>query len=311
MKFLNDDTLIGDGGIIIPQKESPVWSWTLADWIENIKSWPDGDDQVKKYGHQKVNQLLRENLYQGLAIHMKYHLLHQRELDSLVHSEPLLDLMPHVNLMLTSHNFITHHCWPRIRWLWNWIPDADFLWGLFEYSLCYNNLKKIIEGTNIASKNALLAKLGEIVQRKQAWLEDPGCPQKEILSSAIRDVVAHTARYAEEKGNSFQAWEEFFAEIKNDLLSNIYRLILVQADIHICLHDDFSLINPYQTYMDSWDSYREQMSHNNKFQVLRLESPDYDPVFSGKVGRPRKAKEHTQKRGRGRPPKGQGFQSNL
>ena len=312
MHFLNDDTFIDiDGEIIIPQEENQVGSWKLSDWIENMKSWPDFEDQLKKYGHQKVNRLLRENLYEGLAIHMEYYLLQRRELDSLVHSEPFMDLMPHANLMLTSHDFITRHFWPRLGWRWNGIPDADFLWGLFEYSLCYNNFKRIIEGTNIPSKNALLAKLGEVVQRKQVWLEDPYCPQKEI-PSCVRRNAARTPQEVEEKEKDSEALKEFFAKIKNDLLSNFYRLILFQADMHIVLEKDTSLIKPYQNYMDSWDSYREQMSRPiNTFQVLRLESPDYEPVFAGQVGRPRKAKKHAQKRGRGRPPKGLEFQSNL
>ncbi|MCA1993593.1 MAG: hypothetical protein LDL41_16350 [Coleofasciculus sp. S288] len=315
------DILIGDRGIVPSPTESTheenlLWSWKLADWIENMKSWPDLDDRLKKYGHRQVGQLLKQNLYEGLSIHMEYHLLHHRHLGNQLYSEPLLGLTPRVNLMLASHDFITRHCWPRIKWRWDWLPDdSDFLWGLFEYSLCYKLLKRIIEGEdhkrkgigqkalqakldNHKSKKELtLTKLHKAIQAQRNWLEDPWCPKKELASS-IRQ--AKTIATQEEKEKYIKDWTDFFAQIEKDFIPNLYKLVLIHADLHI-LGGDESLIEPYQAYMNAWDTYRKDVSQSESFQELAVFSPDHEPVWAGKVGRPRKTRGfHSQVRSGGK-----------
>jgi hypothetical protein len=308
MDIFSDDVLIGDGGIVPPPTESTheknlLWSWKLADWIENMKSWPDLDDRLKKYGHRKVGKLLNQNLYEGLSIHMEYHLLHNRDLGNQLYSQPLLGLTPRVNLMLASHDFITRHCWSRIKWQWHWLPDdPDFLWGLFEYSLCNKLLKRIIEGTDYkrkeksqkalqakldnhkSKKELVLTKLHKAIQGTQNWLQDPWFPQQELRSNICQ---TQTIAAQEEKEKYIQDVTDLFAEIKKDFIPNLYKLVLIHADLHI-LDGDESLIEPYQAYMSAWDTYRKDVSQSENFQELELLSPDHEPVWAGKVGRPRK-----------------------
>jgi hypothetical protein len=309
MNIFSDDFLVGDEGVISFPTESNhgknVWTWKLADWIENMKSWPDLDDRLKKYGHRKVGEFLNQNLYEGLAIHMEYHLLHRRDLGNQLYSEPLLGLTPRVKLMLASHDFVTRHCWPRIKHRWHWLPDdPDFLWGLFEYSLCCNLLKRIIEGadhkrkeksqkaleaklgSHKSKKNLVLTKLHKAIQGKQNWLQDPWIPQHELRSSICQ---SKTIASQEAKNDYLQEVTNFFAEIKRDFTPNLYKLVLVHADLHI-LDGDESLIEPYRNYLTAWDTYRKEVSESENFQELELLSPDHDPIWAGRVGRPRKNK---------------------
>jgi hypothetical protein len=294
-----------------------IETWKLKDWIENIKSWPDLDDQFKKYryrkkrGHQKVAHLLRDKLYQGLSIHLEYQLLHRRELETQIYSEPLLGLMPHASLMVASHDFITRHWWPKIARIgctWNWIPDADFMWGLFEYSLCFKNYKKIVEGKNSRSAKFLRTQLGEIVNRQKDWLEDPSCPQQVLKSSIFEQAISKADQEAERQ-KLVKDWKVFFDEIRQDLTANFYKLVLIEAHLFVLSEpDDEPFQKAYQNYWDAWDAYRAQINPAYH-QIIYLLNPDSEPVLGGMVGRPPKETGHTKKRGRGRPPKG--FQFHL
>ena len=97
------DILIDDKGIaaLSESHEKPFEQWKLTDWIENMKIWPGlyEELELKNYAHRKLAEK-KNAQYKALAIHMEYHLLHRRKLESQIYSEQLFSSTPQVNLML-------------------------------------------------------------------------------------------------------------------------------------------------------------------------------------------------------------------
>jgi hypothetical protein len=290
---LDTETLIGDKGIVSPDEthEKPFEQWKLADWIENMKIWPGlpKDLGLKKVKTGVVKLAEYKNAqYKALSTQIEYHLLHKRELESQIYSEPLLFSMPQTNLMLASHRYITQDFWPRLGHIWKELcPDPDFLWGLFEYSFCYNSFYNRLE-CGRESKKALEAKLGNAIQTTQTWLEDPWMPKKKLQSSAIRDVAAKLAR----DPNS-DPWLKALKEIKEDPNRHFYKLLFIHSEMYILYEPEFeTLIEPYRDYaVHAWSRYLKESSQSQSSGVWYLESLDYEPMWSGKVGRPPKPRQ--------------------
>ena len=284
------NTLISDEGIVSPteSQEQPFEKWKLADWIENMETWPGLPQELglKKTGAWKLAEY-KNAQYKVLSTQMRYHLLHQREFESQVYSEPFLGSIPQTNLMLASHRYITQEFWPRLGYLWKPLcSDADFLWGLVEYSLCYKSFYDRLE-CGRESMRAFQKKLSNALNIRQAWLGDPWKPKKELASSAISDLVAKTAR----DPNS-SPWIKVLKDIEEDPARHLYKLLFIHSESYI-LHDlqGDVLIEPYRDYaVHAWNRYRKEGSPSQRYGFWYLESLDFEPMWSEKVGRPRKPK---------------------
>jgi hypothetical protein len=299
------DALIDDNGIVFPTQshEKPFEQWKLADWIQDMKVWPGLPEELglKKFkiGLQKLADY-KSAQYKALATQMEYHLLHQRELESQIYAEPLIYAMPQVKLMLASHHYITHDFWPRLGYLWKPLcPDADFLWGLFEYSLCYKSFRSRLE-CGRESMKAFQAKLNNTLNIRQAWLEDPWKPKKKLQSSAISDLVEKTARDANRT-----PWIKTLNDIKEDPARHLYKLLFIQSEKYIFSEPQGdTLIEPYRDYaVHAWNRYQEEGSLSRRYGFWYLESLDYEPMWSEKVGRPPKPKP-TQPKTKSQRPRG-------
>lgn len=309
INFEDSKTLIDDGGEVTPQLQkhdkSRVDLWKLSDFIEDMKSWPDVGDKVKKYGYRKTAHVLN-NHYQGLAIWLEYYLLHRKELHNQLFSNDslLIYLKPHADLSAASHSFIDKHFYPRAKWLWESLaPNSDVLWGLFEYSWCYSSFKKIIEGTNAKSKSKMLVKLSEAINTKCIWLEEvDGVCQK--LSAGIIESQTFNENKKQETLKRFQHIREFLQKAKGNPLANIHKLVILQSELLI-FRGEHSLIKPYNLYLQERQIYRKAVKGSEQLQVLYLPSPDDDPVYSEKGQKIQHSKGVEEKRGRGRPPKSQ------
>lgn len=287
---LDTETLIGDKGIVSPDEthEKPFEQWKLADCIEDMKTWfgLPNDLGLKKVGAAKLAEHKNAQC-KALSTQMEYHLLHKRELESQIYSEPLLFSMPRTNLMLASHRYITQDFWPRLGHIWKELfPDPDVFWSLFEYSFCYKSLYDRLEGGR-ESKKALEAKLGNAIQTTQTWLEDPWKPRKQLQSNMVRDLAAKTAR----DPNS-NPWLKTLKGIEEDPNRHFYKWLFIQSEMYIFYKPEGeTLIEPYRDYaVHAWNRYRKEGSQSKSSGVWYLESLDHEPMWSEKVGRPLKPK---------------------
>ncbi len=283
---LASDTLIGDKGIVTPAEshKKPDEQWKLADWIESMKTWPGLHEELglKKYGHRKLAEKLNAQ-YQGLAIHMEYHLLHQRGLESQIYSEPLLSLIPQANLMLASHDYITRKFWPVLGWLWKpSCSDADSLWSLFEYSLCYKGFCKSIEGKR-QSKKVGLSNLGRTIRNTQTCLED-------IAWQLQRMPFLPTADSVSQNNTFYSAWLELHKLLDKDPLLHLHKLVFFYSEMQIGFEGDKTLIKAYQDYLHAWSRYREEIALSGEYGFWNLQLPDHEPIWSERRGRPPKQK---------------------
>jgi hypothetical protein len=283
------DVLIDDKGIasLAESHEKPFEQWKLTDWIENMKTWPGLYEELglKKYGHRKLAEK-KNAQYKALAIHMEYHLLHRRELESQIHSEQLFSFTPQVNLMLASHDYITRKFWSVLGWLWKPLcPDADSLWALFEYSLCYKSFRERVKGER-KSKKLALSNLKASIRNKQTFLENITWRLHYALSNTLLSTQLTS------QGNTpSDAWLKLLKDFSKDPALHLYKLVFIQSEQQILLERDKTLIRAYQDYsVDAWNRYRHEISLSGEYGFWHLESPDYDPIWSERRGRPPKQK---------------------
>jgi hypothetical protein len=133
----------------------------------------------------------------------------------------------------------------------------------------------------------LEAELGNAIQTTQTWLEDPWKPREKLPSSVITDLAAKLARNP--KNNS---WLKTLKEIKEDPNRHFYKLLFIHSEMYILYEPEFeTLIEPYRDYaVHAWSRYLKESSQSKSSGVWYLESLDYKPMWSGKVGRPPKRK---------------------
>jgi hypothetical protein len=284
------DILIDDKGIasLTESQEKPFEQWKLTDWIENMKIWPGlyEELELKNYAHRKLAEK-KNAQYKALAIHMEYHLLHRRKLESQIYSEQLFSSTPQVNLMLASHDYITRKFWPVLGWLWKPLcPDADFLWGLFEYSLCYKSFRERVRGER-KSKKVVLSNLSSAIRSKQAWLENINWRLQYPLSNMLPATQS-----ANKKDNTTpEAWLKVLKDFSKDPALHLYKLVFIQSEWQILSEGDKTLLHAYQDYVvDAWKRFREEISLSREYGFWHLQSPDYEPIWSERRGRPPKPK---------------------
>jgi hypothetical protein len=298
---LATETLIDDKGIVslAESHKKPFEEWKLADWIENMKMWPGlhQELELKHYGHKNLAEK-KNAQYKELAIHMEYQLLHRRELESQVYSEQFLGSIPQVNLMLASHDYITRKFWPVLGWLWKPIcPDADSLWGLFEYSLCYKSFRDRVKGKR-ESKKVVLSRLNSAINAKQTWLEDITWRLHHTASSTI------PPRHSTSKDNTpVDAQLEVLKDFRKDPALHFYKLVFIQSDHQILTKRDKTFLKAYQDYfVHAWNRFRAEVSLSGRYGFWHCQSPDYEPIWSERRGRPPKQKPiQTKTESRSRP----------
>jgi hypothetical protein len=307
--FSDDHLLINDSGLITSQsnttkvKEKPVAELELADWIEDMKSWPDLEKKPKKYGEVRATKIINA-FYTDLSIHMEYHLLHRRGLLYQVYSEPLVNLLPKVNVMLASHDFITRSYWPRIGYMWverGFSKNPDNLWGLVEHSHCFRQIQDIITQGNLKkSKKTVNKQCSQSIKATKNFLDDSSQPLKPIKSSAISHLVSIAAKVAKE--NPHLVFVEIFC---GDWRSHFHQLLIEHSKYYVATHqEDKDFREAFQAYIDACHTYNEQVGQVSNWQLVKLPSLHCNPSHSGKVGRPPKPTTPHFKRDRGRPPKG-------
>jgi hypothetical protein len=307
--IFDDDILIGDSSLITSQsdtsrgKEKSVSELELADWIEDMKSWPDLENKPKKYGKIMATKIINA-FYTDLSIHMEYHLLHRRKLLYQVYSEPLVDLLPKVNVMLASHDFITRSYWSRIGYMWverGFAENPDNFWGLVEHSHCFRQIQDIITQKKLnESKKAVNKQTDQNIKAIKNLLNDPSLPLNPIKSSAICHLDSSAAKVAQQ--NPYWVFVENFC---GDWRSHFHQLLIEHSKYYVATHqEDKDFRKAFEAYIDACHTYNEQVGQDSNWQLIKLPSLHCKPSHSGKVGRPTKPTTPHLKRDRGRPPKG-------
>lgn len=285
---IESNTLIDDKGIVSLAKsdQKPIEQWKLADWIEDMKTWPGSPEELglKKYGERKLAEH-KSTHYKKLAVHMEYYLLHKRELESQIYSDQLIGATPQSKLMLASHDFITRYFWPVLGWLWKPLcSDADFLWGLFEYSLCYNSFCSSLKGKRDSKKTAL-SNLYRATKNYEHWLR---LTNYHFQNPVTRDIPEQVKN----KPTLPDSWLKVDKDFRKNPEINLYKLVFVQTEGQIAINGDKTLLDAYLDYVvRAWSRYREEVLHSKDYGFWYLQSLDYEPRWSETLGRPPKSKK--------------------
>lgn len=312
INFEDPKILIDDGGQVSPQLQkddkSRVDRWKLSDWIENMKSksWLD-EATLKKCGHRKIARALN-NHYQELAIWLEYYLLDRKELHEQLFDvdSSLIYLKPQADLMVASHSYINRHFYPRVKWLWeSFFTTSTMLWGMFEYSLCYSSLQKVIEGSDIKSKSKLLKMMGKVVNGQREWLETVERENKKLSAGIVTNL--HPSRSVLKELKYREDCQKLLQKVQTNFPAHFHKLIHVLSEVLIQTGER-SLIEPYEQYLQEWEIYRKAAVKSKHLQVIYLPDPNNDPEYSKQGRKIQHSNGFESKRGRGRPPKSQSAQ---
>lgn len=201
--ILINDSGMHHSGIKDPLVSKPWKEWKLADFLEDMKSWPGNPNELglKKYGHQKITFLMRDS-YQIIAAWLELSLLGKEELRELLFCKELVHFRAEAKLTAASRFFISEHLWDRIQgkvrnkeyWWSHLAHTPDHLWNAYEYSLCFRDLDEHLQGKAATNKPAFLKEIRNFNHLELEFIEEWNQAEAQIsrlLPQEIQESETH------------------------------------------------------------------------------------------------------------------------
>lgn len=280
--------------------------------IYNFRTFPVLAIEPDEPGLREIVALERQH-YMGLSGWLEFYLLGRAELYQQLFFTPLVGLKPFADKCLALFAFC-QQVWSRSEWAQTVVASPEMLWATIEYSNSQARLRKawLTDSPYMNSQNKIMSR-AELRQFSNASLAifkkalRCGLTVPEVINSMVQEVV--TAEITPEPtkelnrlGRQLNALTTYGSDPDPLLYLHTW---LIGEGVRLAAAGDAGMEHDCQQYFKALEQFNRIIgSSGNPYQMVYLPSPIGDIKQAGK-SRKMVQPQGFEKRGRGRPPKGQ------